>query len=729
MNGIARFRKLLILIILFTLTLSYLSCFAKAANITPPLANDPSLVLRLSFDVVPSQLLYDYTTDWLDGWTCFSNYGSCQGGNVVTLESAGTNDVVGIQKNFIADGKIAIEFDLVEKTASAFYLEVIEDGTTKFKKQFEEVGHHRVELSVNGSFTVKFYLRDSLPDTFAKLDNVIVGTIVEDSSGNNNDGYVFGATRTTGRYGYALQFDGEDDYVEIPYSDSLNASNYDVITIAVWANRKGTQSGGGFGFRTWIVSWGHVDGGGGIGLALDGTSYVNTLRYEIVTINGRNIINSPVNIPYNEWHFYVVTYKTSGEYSIWVDGNLIESGTVPYPGPIKQDPDYINWHIGKIDVWGEYFNGIIDEVRIYNRALSDEEIKSMYERLRVKFYDETNNNKIKANLTVYNQSVTIDVPVDDVTKEGVLFWNQIGNGTYILRASATDYPERYRIVNISGYSEVNFYLCPSSEAVLNEITIIDYSNKFYSSTTHVWLVKDNSKIVDDRYINLEHKVMLLFQSGAFYTVYISNGEDTRALGFIQADPSGYMTIYITPLEFPSVQYASVSFNITNDNGTIIVQWHTLKGTTSAVQVIVNNSTSTVFIANATTGDGKTVFYGDPNETYKVSFIAQNSFENVSFSTMTGILMPAITFTQPYAGKIEVVTVQQLPAWMRIIFFGGLCVFVALLFKRSHTPIGLSLALALAATFTYMKILPLTQNLLWILAFLVALSYFLYYKKR
>ncbi|MFQ6061968.1 MAG: hypothetical protein ACE5J9_02170, partial [Methanosarcinales archaeon] len=58
------------------------------------------------------------------------------------------------------------------------------------------------------------------------------GTIAHDSSPNHNNGIIHGATWTKGKFGYALQFDGKNDYVQVPDSASLDIT--DTITIEAW---------------------------------------------------------------------------------------------------------------------------------------------------------------------------------------------------------------------------------------------------------------------------------------------------------------------------------------------------------------------------------------------------------------------------------------------------------------------------------------------------------------
>ena len=75
------------------------------------------------------------------------------------------------------------------------------------------------------------------------------GTTVYDSSSNNNDGTIYGATWTTGISGSALSFDGTDDYVEVTDDPSLNPVN--MITIEAWVKTIDTGLHKGIAVKGW----------------------------------------------------------------------------------------------------------------------------------------------------------------------------------------------------------------------------------------------------------------------------------------------------------------------------------------------------------------------------------------------------------------------------------------------------------------------------------------------
>jgi len=68
------------------------------------------------------------------------------------------------------------------------------------------------------------------------------GSVLEDSSGNGNDGVIYGATWVEGKYGKALSFDGVDDYVDFGNDASLNV---ECITLEAWVNLQTWDEGGG----------------------------------------------------------------------------------------------------------------------------------------------------------------------------------------------------------------------------------------------------------------------------------------------------------------------------------------------------------------------------------------------------------------------------------------------------------------------------------------------------
>jgi hypothetical protein len=200
------------------------------------------------------------------------------------------------------------------------------------------------------------------------------GTIARDLSGFGNNGTlcngttcgVQGPTWTTGKVGGALSFDGVDDYVNIPHSSILNP-NLGSFSILLWGKRTTcdrdllTKDDGWTRYKirqgvAWGCRW--------------WTSYRSRAETEIGTYGSD---------PGGDWSFLgsvLIRISNTCTVRVYVNGvkNVFGSeGTGSCTNPINPIAPLT---IGKGD---EYFPGLIDEVRLYNRALSDTEIKVLYQ--------------------------------------------------------------------------------------------------------------------------------------------------------------------------------------------------------------------------------------------------------------------------------------------------------------------------------------------------------------
>ena len=200
------------------------------------------------------------------------------------------------------------------------------------------------------------------------------GNITYDYSGYGNNGTLYNGTTicggidnchlwVDGKINKAINFDGADDYVQVLNSLSLNITG--TITIAVWFN----QGAGGNYFEVvvakplaYFIGWRNAaDYRATSGLFFsDGTQYY---------------LRSSTTLPsdwLNKWHFLVGTYD-GNIMKLYIYGVLNNSHTISKTIRITS----YNLHIGKFFTT-DWFNGIVDEVLIYNRALNEEEIKELY---------------------------------------------------------------------------------------------------------------------------------------------------------------------------------------------------------------------------------------------------------------------------------------------------------------------------------------------------------------
>jgi len=169
--------------------------------------------------------------------------------------------------------------------------------------------------------------------------------------------------------GGAINFDGVDDYIEIP---SISATDW---TVSVWLNEKGSDS-----TVASVVGFGE-DGG----IAYEKLFVVNSQRVYLRYKNTAPLrefldICTPSN-NFNQWYFYTIT-KSGNTLTVYQDTTEIGTRTDTDIGSFYP-LSYPNRHIGVVEYHDglhhyRFFNGSIDDVLIYNKALSIEEIKEIY---------------------------------------------------------------------------------------------------------------------------------------------------------------------------------------------------------------------------------------------------------------------------------------------------------------------------------------------------------------
>jgi hypothetical protein len=208
-------------------------------------------------------------------------------------------------------------------------------------------------------------LQKGLVGHWTMSQDSLKGSLLADKTPYENDGTIYGATFTTDRKGKAnsaMSFDGVGDYIDCGNDSSLNIT--DAITISAWVKFKDNSND----YRR-IVTKNRVSS-----YCLR-TAFAPDNKIEFcLHINGeiRSILSSPTIT--GQFNFITATYDGS-VMQLWVNG-ILQSDTKYISGNIGTDND--NVLIGKRQGVNAYFQGSIDDVRIYNRALSQEEITLLY---------------------------------------------------------------------------------------------------------------------------------------------------------------------------------------------------------------------------------------------------------------------------------------------------------------------------------------------------------------
>lgn len=186
------------------------------------------------------------------------------------------------------------------------------------------------------------------------------GSAINDSSGNRHTGSQIGARwASNGRFGKALKFNGSNTLVNIPDTPALRLSTG--MTLEAWVKPSVTTN-----------SWRDVIYKGNDNYYLMASSPTSAVPAAGIIASDKYIESFGTKaLPVGVWTHLAATYDTT-TLRLYVNGILVSSmartGTIQTstsPVQIGGDADY-----------GLYFQGLIDEVRIYNRALSASEIQS-----------------------------------------------------------------------------------------------------------------------------------------------------------------------------------------------------------------------------------------------------------------------------------------------------------------------------------------------------------------
>jgi hypothetical protein len=229
--------------------------------------------------------------------------------------------------------------------------------------------------AANDSFTYTVSDDDGAPSNAANVSITVLsssglvaaygfeepsGASVTDLSGNANTGTLNGPTRTaSGKYGKALSFDGTNDVVLVPDASSLDLSSG--MTLEAWVYPTSPLS-----------SWKAV-------MQKETDAYflnANTFNNHVGsggTIGGSccTVVEGPNALLLNQWTHLAGTYDGAA-LRLYVNGTLV--ATAAKTGAIQVTGNPLR--IGGDTYSGEFFPGRIDEVRIYNRALSAGEIQT-----------------------------------------------------------------------------------------------------------------------------------------------------------------------------------------------------------------------------------------------------------------------------------------------------------------------------------------------------------------
>ncbi|MBI4453231.1 LamG domain-containing protein [Candidatus Woesearchaeota archaeon] len=240
---------------------------------------------------------------------------------------------------------------------------------------------------------------DSKPITVVNLpiENIITNQ-VGDISGNNNYGTVNnGAITSDGILGKSLSFDGVDDYVTIGDSNLVLDNDF---TIEMWFKSPDNKA---LLFGNEITLIPYVPKNNFVISLIENTDASKNLKISWYGFDSQNNY-IPSTIPeiktiYNDnsWNHLVVTYlQTQNKLNLYLNGELINS--IDYKNSFVPEHLQGPFYLGAPSSILEFYNGFIDEFKLYDIALTPEQVKANYESVM----DANGNVKDTAHYTAYN---------------------------------------------------------------------------------------------------------------------------------------------------------------------------------------------------------------------------------------------------------------------------------------------------------------------------------------
>jgi len=190
-----------------------------------------------------------------------------------------------------------------------------------------------------------------------------IGSKWTDYSRYRNNGIISGAIIKQGRYGAALQLDGVDDYVDFGNDASLEPTK--VVTMEFWINPSSYSNVTlsrcvGFAIQAGYSFWLWVSNGVPQSWFLELNRISGTRRYIQLGLGV---------VPLNTYtHIVTIFDAENGKITVYKNGAFFQDKSI-VAGDIVYSGNFLI---------SDKFKGFVDEVRVYNRALSKEEIKNLY---------------------------------------------------------------------------------------------------------------------------------------------------------------------------------------------------------------------------------------------------------------------------------------------------------------------------------------------------------------
>lgn len=245
------------------------------------------------------------------------------------------------------------------------HVDLPHERKTSMKTSKKLVGILTVTTALLAQAEAQTFLTDGLVAYYPFNGNA------NDASGHGNNGTVVGATLTQDMFGVAnsaYSFDGLSDYVTVPDFAQADANAH---TLSLWIQAKAwTILGSPKIYEDFLDKDNAV--AGQRQWDCQGTQ-TGQIKCAVFTSEGEYDLDSISQLQTNQWYHVVTTWDGTNE-SVFING--IYDSSIPAPGNLVQVSAPVT--IGANPGFYQFFDGKLDQVRIYDRALSSNEVTQLY---------------------------------------------------------------------------------------------------------------------------------------------------------------------------------------------------------------------------------------------------------------------------------------------------------------------------------------------------------------
>lgn len=216
------------------------------------------------------------------------------------------------------------------------------------------------------------FIKESLSIEDGLIAHYPLDATGEDLSVYQHHGTLYETTSTTDRFGNsdaAIYFDGDNDYILLSDADHLDINNNEPFSVSLWLKQDGGNTDKYF-LSKYNPSLGS-NGAYAFGTGYTGDAY----SWFYFNNEGGTENRGSVDLNDGNWHHYVAVYSPGETISLYIDNQLDIEQTVTSSGNSSNSTDLI---IGCGANFSQYFTGSLDDIRIYKRALSTEEINGLF---------------------------------------------------------------------------------------------------------------------------------------------------------------------------------------------------------------------------------------------------------------------------------------------------------------------------------------------------------------